>query len=63
VSKAEQVETTRDYTVREAAELAGVDPSYLRRLLIEGKRLRGRKRANAWFISGVEVKRWLEQRE
>lgn len=52
----------QDWTVKELATEAGVDPSYIRHLLID-KKLRGYKRAGAWFIPDEEARRWLEERE
>lgn len=58
----EQQETPkRDWTTRELAELAGVDPSRIRQLLL-AKQLSGYKRANTWFIPDYEARRWLESR-
>ncbi len=53
----------KDYTVRELAKLAGVDPSRIRQLLIEGRALRGTKRGGAWFIPATIARNWLESRE
>lgn len=50
-----------DLTAKELAAEAGVDPGYIRQLLGK-KRLQGRKRGGAWFISIEEARRWLEQR-
>ena len=52
----------KDYTVKELAELAGVDPSRIRQLLIEKRVLKGYKRGFMWFIPAAEAKRWLENR-
>ena len=50
-------------TAREAAALAGVTDSYIRRLLIEGT-LKGRKLNNwVWVVSAAEVRRWIDQRK
>lgn len=57
----EQVIVTRDLTVKELAELAQVDGSYIRRLLLSGK-LRGEKRAGAWFITRKAAEQWLNER-
>jgi excisionase family DNA binding protein len=56
-------ETKRhELTTREAAELAGVTDSYIRRLLIGGT-LKGRKLNNwIWLVSQSEVERWIAQR-
>jgi len=59
----EHKETTekRDFTVKELAELAGVNPSRIRQLLGEGK-LTGIKRASTWFIPASVAKSWLASR-
>lgn len=51
------------YTTNELAELAGVDPSRIRQLLIEDKELRGRKHGFMWLIPAPEAQRWLEGRK
>jgi len=52
----------RELTTGEAAELAGVTDSYIRRLLIRGT-LKGRKLNNwVWLVSQSEVERWIAQR-
>ena len=51
----------RDYTTRELADLAGVDPSRIRQLLL-GKRLAGYKRGRDWLIPHAEAQRWLDSR-
>ena len=55
-------EKRRDWTVRELAEAAKLNPSRLRQLLIAGS-LRGYKRTGAWFIPDAEARRWLASRE
>ena len=52
----------RDWTVKELAERAGVDPSAIRHALAAG-RLKGYKRAGAWFITDEEARRWLAERD
>lgn len=52
----------RDYTVKELAELAGVNPSRIRQLLGDGT-LRGAKRGGAWFIPAQVAQQWLDARE
>ena len=54
--------TQRDYTVKELAELAGVNPSRIRQLLGTGA-LQGEKRGGAWFISGHVARSWLDSRK
>jgi len=55
--------TRRELTTKEAAELAGVTDSYIRRLLIDGT-LQGRKLNNwVWLVPTTEVERWMEKRE
>ncbi len=54
-------------TTREAAELAGVDPSYIRRLLIQG-RMQGHKVELApgfevWQVSRASFDNWMSSRK
>jgi hypothetical protein len=51
----------RDYTVKELAKEAGVNPSRIRQLLGEGT-LKGAKRAGAWFIPADVARAWLASR-
>lgn len=53
-------ERKRDWTASELAEAAGVESSYLRRLLIDGQ-LPGYKRGRAWFIPYEAGQRFLEK--
>lgn len=53
---------TGTYTVRELAELAGLNPSRIRQLLGKGK-LTGEKRGGAWFIPVDIAQSWLESRK
>jgi len=50
-------------STREAAQLAGVDASYIRRLVaqerIKGQRLGGRY----WIIDRADLERWMQERE
>jgi hypothetical protein len=65
MSKAEQIDVTRDYTLQELSDVSGLHTSTLRHYLSEPGQpiLKGTKRAGSWFIKGAEVKRWLERRE
>lgn len=58
----EQETSRRDWTVKELAKRAGVDPSTVRHALLAG-RLKGYKRAGAWFIPDDEARRWLYERD
>ena len=50
-------------TAKEAAALAGVTDSYIRRLLIEGT-LKGRKLNGwVWVVPAAEVRRWVDRRK
>ena len=51
----------RDYTVKELAELAGLNPSRIRQLLGKGT-IKGKKRGGVWFISASEARTFLESR-
>ena len=54
----------RDYTVKELAELAGVNPSRIRQILNEDNSpLKGEKRGGAWFIPARVARAWLESRQ
>lgn len=53
--------TQRDYTAKELAELAGVNPSRIRQLLGQGI-LKGVKRGGVWFIPVAVARVWLESR-
>ena len=59
-----EVSTQRDYTVKELARLAGVNPSRIRQLLSEANGpFRGSiKRAGVWFIPAAVAKTWLQER-
>ena len=55
--------TFRELTTKEAAALAGVTDSYIRRLLIEGT-LKGRKLNNwVWLVPVAEVRQWVDRRK
>jgi len=51
----------RDYTVKELADLADLNPSRIRQLLGEGT-LKGQKRGGVWFISASVARAFLESR-
>ena len=57
--------TQSNYTVRELAELAGVNPSRIRQLLGEpnGPFQGSHKRGGVWFIPVSVAHRWLELRD
>ena len=51
-----------ELTTKEAAALAGVTDSYIRRLLIQGT-LKGRKLNDwVWLVPRLEVQRWIAQK-
>ena len=52
---------TTPYTTKELAQAAGVDPSYLRHLLIAGK-LAGDKVGRDWLIPADVGRAWLASR-
>jgi len=54
----------QDYTVKELADLAGVNPSRIRQILSEeDSPLEGsKKRGGAWFIPAEIAHKWLESR-
>ena len=49
------------WSTRDLAERAGVDPSRIRQLLIEG-RINAGKVGGVWVIPDREAKRWLAER-
>lgn len=51
----------RDLTTKELAEMAGVDPSRIRQLLLAGT-IAGYKRGRDWFIPNAEAQKWLDSR-
>jgi len=51
----------RDYTVKELAELAKLNPSRIRQLLGDGT-LKGEKRGGVWFIPVSVARQWLDSR-
>jgi len=56
-------ENSRELTTKEAAKLAGVTDSYIRRLLIN-ETLKGRKLNDwAWLVPRREITRWLEEKK
>jgi excisionase family DNA binding protein len=64
MSLADRVDIERtDYTISELAELLEIDGGYLRRLCIEGERLKARKIGKMWVLDGRDVRAWLEVRE
>ena len=50
-----------EFTAKELAALAGVDPSRIRQLA-GASVLVGRKRGGAWFIDAESARAWLEGR-
>lgn len=55
-------EDMADYlTGPQAAELLGVDPSVVRRALLQ-RRMRGTKRGRDWYIKREEVERYAAER-
>lgn len=53
-----------NYTVKELAALAGVNPSRIRQVILEPRSpLVAHKRAGGWFISTASARRWLKSRE
>ncbi len=50
------------YTTKKLAQAAGVDPSYIRQLLI-AKRIIGIKDGRDWIIAKEEGDRWLATRK
>lgn len=54
----------RDYTVKELAELAGVNPSRIRQILsmTNSPLAGGTKRGGAWFIPARVAHKWLDSR-
>lgn len=56
-------ENSRELTTKEAAKLAGVTDSYIRRLLIN-ETLKGRKLNDwIWLVPRREIERWLEEKK
>jgi len=53
----------RHYTVNELAELAGVTPTRVRQILLEGQELKGEKHGFMWLISAAEAERWIKTRQ
>ena len=50
-----------DWTVKELAERAGLNPSRIRQLLLAGE-IKGHKRGPIWLVPNAEAQRWLENR-
>lgn len=50
-----------DWTVKELAECAGLNPSRIRQLLLAGE-IKGYKRGPIWLVPNAEAQRWLENR-
>jgi excisionase family DNA binding protein len=50
-----------DWTVKELAERAGLNPSRIRQLLLAGE-IKGYKRGPSWLVLNAEAQRWLENR-
>ena len=49
-------------TVTEVAEAAGCAPTWVRRLLLEGKEIKGEKVGHSWVILRVDAEKWLSKR-
>jgi hypothetical protein len=52
---------SKNWSTTELAAAAGVDPSRIRQLLLEG-RIRAQKVGPVWVIPDQEAKRWLRSR-
>lgn len=55
-------ERTDPWTIKELAEAADVDASYIRRLCIQGKIEGAKKPARDWLIPAQAGEEWLEKR-
>jgi hypothetical protein len=55
-------ERSEPWTIKELAEAADVDASYIRRLCIQGKIQGARKPARDWLIPAQVGEEWLEER-
>ena len=49
-------------TTAEVAEAAGCAPTWVRRLLLEGKELRGEKVGHAWVVRRPDAEKWIAKR-
>ncbi len=58
-----QIDDNELYTTDQIADFVGLDVSYIRRLLIRGEDLRGRKLGRQWVVEGRDLKKWLQVRE
>lgn len=52
----------RKWTTQDLAEAAGVSTAHIRRLLIDGRELRGYKLGRDWRVKDSEARRWLRER-
>jgi excisionase family DNA binding protein len=52
----------KEWTTQDLAEAAGVSTAHIRRLLIDGRELRGYKLGRDWRVRGSEARRWLSER-
>jgi hypothetical protein len=59
---AENAERVEPWTIKELAEAAGVDASYIRRLCIQGKLEGAKKPARDWLIPAQVGADWLKQK-
>lgn len=50
-------------TTKEAADIAGVTDAYIRQLLLEDKKLHGKKFGKVWVIPRAELERWMRTRD
>ena len=50
------------WSVKQLGERAGVTGGYIRRLLIEGEEIQGKKLGYTWYIPDEEAARWLKER-
>ncbi len=57
-----QQEQGRPWSTKQLAEAAGVDDSYIRKLLIDGK-IDGYKLGREWLIPDDVARAWLEERQ
>lgn len=56
------IDTTKDYSTAEAAQVAGVSRQYIVKVLDLG-RLKGHKVGRSWVIRGRDLQAWLETRK
>ncbi|MHC4619872.1 MAG: hypothetical protein ACYTEQ_19170 [Planctomycetota bacterium] len=60
-----EIDDGKLYLTHEVAEMARLDVSYIRRLLLlkDQPFIKGQKLGRVWTVKGADLRRWLDSRE